>query len=84
MTTSEISIQKELFEIRIEKTAEFNNGYVAIFVKQDGEVKQTSTLVRQSNGTFALQGRDAEPQQVGVFAELFCKYENKGFEIEIV
>jgi len=62
------------------------NPTVNAFVRQNGVVKQSFTMVKDAQvpGNFYLQGRDAASQPLSVFVGILNNAEAKGFEIEIL
>lgn len=70
---------------KINAAAELNptvNG----FVRKDGVVKQSFTLVKDAEtpGNFYLQGRVAASKPAAVFADIFEKAESDGMLVEIL
>lgn len=62
------------------------NPTVNAFIRQNGEVKQSFTMVKDMKieGNFYLQGRDAASQPLSVFVNILNNAETKGFEVEIL
>lgn len=62
------------------------NPTVNAFVRQDGVVKQSFTLVKDSKaeGNFYLQGRAGASQPLRVFENILNGVIAKGFEVEIL
>ena len=70
---------------KINAAAELNPT-VNAFLRQNGVVKQSFTMVKdaQIEGNFYLQGRDADSQPISVFVNILNNAEAKGFEVEIL
>ncbi len=73
------------FAEKISAAAELNPT-VNAFVRQNGVVKQSFTLVKdyEKEGNFYLQGRNAPSQPIPVFAAILEGATAKGFEVEIL
>lgn len=59
---------------------------VNVFVRQNGVVKQSFTLVKDSEkeGNFYLQGRNAPSQPTSIIVSILEGATAKGFEVEIL
>jgi len=70
---------------KINAAAELNPT-VNAFLRQNGVVKQSFTMVKdaQIEGNFYLQGRDAASQPISAFVNILNNAEAKGFEVEIL
>ena len=73
------------FTEKITAAAELNPT-VNAFVRQNGVVKQSFTLVKDSEkeGHLYLQGRNAPSQPISIFAGIFEGVTSKGFDVEIL
>lgn len=73
------------FAEKITAAAELNPT-VNAFVRQNGVVKQSFTLVKDAKkeGNFFLQGRAADSQPTSVFETILNGAVAKGFEVEIL
>jgi len=73
------------FAEKISASAELNPT-VNAFVRLNGVVKQSFTLVKDSQkaGNLYLQGRNAPTQPISVFAGILEGATAKGFEVEIL
>lgn len=73
------------FSEKISAAAELNPT-VNAFVRQNGVVKQSFTLVKDAKkpGNYYLQGRNVPSQPVDVFETIFNSVAQKGFDVEIL